>query len=111
MRTLLFFSFYCSYRSRDQTVYYSSCFNKDIGQVMDLLGDILLHSKYFSFFIKIFYRFDPSAVNAERQTILLEADDVFKNKYEVVFDILHEAAYDGCGLAYTILGPEKNINR
>ena len=111
MRTLLFFSFYFSYTSREQTVYYSSCFNKDIGQVMDLLGDILLHSKYFSFFIKIFYRFDPYAVNAERQTILLEADDVFKNKYEVVFDILHEAAYDGCGLAYTILGPEKNINR
>ena len=107
----IIFSFYFSYTSREQTVYYSSCFNKDIGQVMDLLGDILLHSKYFSFFIKIFYRFDPSAVNAERQTILLEADDVFKNKYEVVFDILHEAAYDGCGLAYTILGPEKNINR
>lgn len=34
------------YTSREQTVYYSSCFNKDIGQVMDLLGDILLHSKY-----------------------------------------------------------------
>ena len=38
---------YFSYTSREQTVYYSSCFNKDIGQVMDLLGDILLHSKYF----------------------------------------------------------------
>lgn len=34
------------YTSREQTVYYSSCFSKDIGQVVDLLGDILLHSKY-----------------------------------------------------------------
>lgn len=45
-----FFSFLTyRYTSREQTVYYSSCFNKDIGQVMDLLGDILLHSKYSMF--------------------------------------------------------------
>lgn len=34
-----------SYTSREQTVYYSRCFNKDIGEVMDILSDILLHSK------------------------------------------------------------------
>ena len=47
----------------------------------------------------------------ERSTILLEADDVFKNKYEVVFDLLHEAAYKGCSLAFPILGYEENIKK
>ena len=50
-------------------------------------------------------------MNNERRTILLEADDVFQNKYEVVFDLLHETAYQGCGLGLTILGPESNIKR
>ena len=69
-------------------MYYSRCFTKDIGHAMDILGDILLHS---------------------RHTILLEMEDVFTNKYEVVFDLLHATAYQGCGLGYTILGPERNI--
>lgn len=56
-------------------------------------------------------RFDTAAVNNERRTILLEADDVFQNKYEVVFDLLHETAYQGCGLGLTILGPESNIKK
>ena len=34
-----------SYTSREQTVYYSGCFKKDAGQVIDLMGDILLNSK------------------------------------------------------------------
>ena len=89
-----------AYTSREQTVYYSRCFNKDIGHAMDILSDILLHSNY-----------DPAAINSERHTILLEMEDVFKNKYEVVFDLLHATAYQGCGLGYTILGPEENIKR
>lgn len=96
----LLLSFTDSYTSREQTVYYSRCFNKDIGHAMDILSDILLHSNY-----------DPAAINSERHTILLEMEDVFKNKYEVVFDLLHATAYQGCGLGYTILGPEENIKR
>ena len=77
---------------------------------MDILSDILLHSKY-DIVLYSSSRFDPAAVDSERRTILLEADDVFQNKYEVVFDLLHETAYQGCGLGLTILGPEKNIKR
>ena len=98
------------YTSREQTVYYSRCFNKDIGEVMDILSDILLHSKRARFPL-VTRRFDPSAVDNERRTILLEANDVFQNKYEVTFDLLHEVAYGGCGLGLTILGPESNIKR
>ena len=39
----------------------------------------------------------------------MEADDVFKNKYEVTFDLLHDIAFKGCGLGQTILGPKENI--
>lgn len=77
---------------------------------MDILSDILLHSKP-ACFTSITHRFDPSAVNNERHTILLEANDVFQNKYEVTFDLLHEVAYGGCGLGLTILGPKSNIER
>ena len=99
----------CSYTSREQTVYYTRSFTKDIDKTMDILSDILLHSKqlYDNPFDAL--RFDPSDVDNERHTILMEADDVFENKYEVTFDLLHEAAYQNCGLGLTILGPKSNI--
>ena len=101
--------FIFSYTSREQTVYYTRSFTKDIGKTMDILSDILLHSKQLYDHPFITSRFDPSAVDNERHTILMEADDVFENKYEVTFDLLHEAAYQGCGLGFTILGPKSNI--
>jgi processing peptidase subunit beta len=36
-------------------------------------------------------------------------EEVEKSHEEVVFDRLHETAYQGCGLARTILGPKENI--
>ena len=41
--------------------------------------------------------------------ILREMKEVEKQTEEVVFDRLHETAYQGTGLGRTILGPEENI--
>ena len=58
---------------------------KDTNQAMDILSDILLNSKY-----------DEAAVNRERSTILQEMEHVYQDsKEELIFDHLHEAAFQG----------------
>jgi mitochondrial-processing peptidase subunit beta len=87
-----------AYTSREQTVYYAQVFKKDIPQAMDILSDILQNSLL-----------DPNAIDRERDVILREMQEVNKQQEEVIFDRLHETAYQGTGLGRTILGPEENI--
>jgi len=87
-----------AYTSREQTVYYCKVFKNDVPKAIDILSDILLNSKY-----------DNSYIEAERSTILREAEEVAKDKSEVIFDYLHAGAYQGTPLSRTILGPEENI--
>lgn len=87
-----------AYTSREQTVYYAKVFKKDVPQAIDVLSDILLNSK-----------FDKAAIENERGTILREMEEVNKDEHEVIFDLLHSAAYQGTPLGRTILGPEENI--
>lgn len=90
-----------AYTSREQTCYYAQVVKKDIPQAMDILSDILLNSKY-----------DDSAINSERDVILKEMESVYKDsKEELILDHLHENAFQGTPLGYTILGPVGNIER
>lgn len=63
-----------------------------------MLSDILQNSNY-----------DNAAIDRERGVILRELEEVNSQTEEVIFDKLHETAYQGCGLARTILGSESNI--
>ena len=87
-----------AYTSREQTVYYAQVFKKDIPQAMDILSDILQNSLL-----------DEQAIEQERGVILREMQEVEKQQEEVIFDRLHETAFQGTGLGRTILGPEENI--
>lgn len=88
-----------AYTSREQTVYYAKTLGgADVGTSVDILADILLGSNL-----------APEAMERERDVILREAEEVEKNKEEVVFDHLHGTAFQGSSLGYTILGPEANI--
>eukprot|EP00696_Hemimastix_kukwesjijk_P012035 gnl/Hemi2/25110_TR8455_c0_g6_i2.p1 gnl/Hemi2/25110_TR8455_c0_g6~~gnl/Hemi2/25110_TR8455_c0_g6_i2.p1 ORF type:complete len:421 (-),score=128.09 gnl/Hemi2/25110_TR8455_c0_g6_i2:294-1556(-) len=87
-----------AYTSREQTVYYAKVLRKDAAQAMDILADIIQNSV-----------FHPDAVEAERKTILQERDSVHKATEEIVIDMLHSTAYQGCQLGGSILGPVKNI--
>lgn len=87
-----------AYTSREQTVYYAQVFKDDVPQAMDILGDILQNSLL-----------DEEAIGYERGVILREMQEVEKLHEEVVFDRLHETAFQGCGLGRTILGPKENI--
>lgn len=87
-----------AYTSREQTVYYAKVFKEDVPRAVEILSDILLNSEY-----------SEAAVAKERSVILREAEEVGRDGQEVVLDLLHETAFQGHGLARTILGPEKNI--
>jgi len=90
-----------AYTSREMTCYYAQVVKKDVGQAMDILSDILLNSQY-----------NEGAVNRERLTILQEMEHVYQDsKEELIFDHLHETAFQGTPLAYTILGPVENIQK
>lgn len=87
-----------AYTSREQTVYFAKVFKDDVGKAVEILSDILLHSKL-----------DEAAIDRERDVILREMAEVNKQQEELVLDHLHATAFQGTGLGRTILGPEENI--
>lgn len=87
-----------AYTSREQTCYFAQTFSDSVPQAVEILSDILQNATY-----------SDSAVEAERHTILREAEEVNKDPYEVAFDRLHAAAYQGTPLGRTILGATENI--
>ncbi|KAF1808333.1 mitochondrial processing peptidase beta subunit [Eremomyces bilateralis CBS 781.70] len=87
-----------AYTSRENTVYYSKSFNSDVPKCVDILSDILQHS-----------RLESQAIERERDVILREQEEVDKQLEEVVFDHLHATAFQGQPLGRTILGPRANI--
>ncbi len=87
-----------AYTSREQTVYYARVFKDDVPRAMEILSDILQNSKL-----------ENNAITRERDVILREMDEVYKQYEELILDQLHEVAFAGTGLGLTILGPQENI--
>ena len=87
-----------AYTSREHTVYFTKSLSVDIPQCVDILADILTNPLL-----------PEVAVERERGVILREMEEVEKNVEEVIFDYLHQSAYQGTPLSYSILGPTKNI--
>lgn len=87
-----------AYTSREQTVYFAKVFKSDVGRAVEILSDILLNSKL-----------EEGAIERERDVILREMSEVYKQHEELVLDHLHATAFQGTGLGRTILGPEENI--
>jgi len=87
-----------AYTSREQTVYFAKVFKQDVPKAMEILSDILQNPTL-----------DKDAINRERNVILREMEEIEKQEEEVVFDLLHETAYQGSSLGKTILGPVENI--
>lgn len=73
-------------------------FKNDVPRALSILSDMLTAPKL-----------DDGAVERERAVILREAEEVAGQQEEVIFDLLHETAYQGHGLGRTILGPDANI--
>ena len=87
-----------AYTSRENTVYYAKSFKDDVPKTVELISDILQHSKL-----------AENAIERERDVIIRESEEVDKMHEEVVFDHLHAVAFQGQPLGRTILGPRENI--
>jgi len=87
-----------AYTSREHTVYYAKVFKSDVPRALNILADMLTSPKL-----------DEKAIERERGVILREMEEVNQQQEEVIFDLLHETAFQGSGLGRTILGPEENI--
>ena len=74
-----------AYTSREQTAYYAKCLSSDVGTSVEILSDILQNANY-----------SEDAITREREVILREAEEIEKQKEEVVFDHLHASAFQVC---------------
>ena len=88
-----------AYTSREQTAFYAQVMKGDVKQGLEIISDIVQHSQL-----------QPEAVEREKNVIMQEMAEVNKIQEELVFDNLHETAFQGAGLGRTILGPAQNIN-
>ena len=70
-----------AYTLREQMVYHTKSFHKDVSQAVDIISNILQNSKL-----------ESSAIECERVVILHEQKEVDK-QHKVVFDHLHAVAY------------------
>lgn len=87
-----------AYTSREQTTYFAKVMKEDVNNALDILADILQNSC-----------FHEKAIRREREVILREMEEVEGQKEEVIFDLLHSAAFFQSPLGRTILGPAENI--
>ena len=89
-----------AYTTREQTVYFVQVFNHEIDNAMDRLTDILRNPQL-----------DKYELEAERDTIMLEKEDVEMNIDEVMMDHVHLTCFPKDGLGMTILGLVDNIKK
>ncbi|XP_051874410.1 cytochrome b-c1 complex subunit 1, mitochondrial-like [Pristis pectinata] len=87
-----------AYTSREQTAYYMKCLSKDLPKAVELLGDLIQNSSL-----------SEAEIESGRRLILQEMQEMESNLEEVVFDYLHTTAFQGTPLAYTVVGPSRNI--
>jgi processing peptidase subunit beta len=73
-----------AYTLREQMVYYTKSFCKDVLQAVDIISDILQNSKL-----------ESGTIERKHDVILCEQQEVDKQHEEVVFDHLHAIAYQG----------------
>ena len=88
-----------AYTSREQTAYFAKVVRNDLPRAIDLLADVLQHS-----------RLEEKAIEREREVRLREQEEVEKQTEEVIFDHLHAVAYPDSSLGMTILGPRKEYS-
>jgi len=87
-----------AYTSRENTVFFARVMKKDVPTAVEYLADILQNSTLYT-----------QAVQREKDVILRELHEVKQQTDEMVFDYLHEVAYQNTPLAKTILGTPENI--
>jgi predicted Zn-dependent peptidase len=91
---------YNAFTSKDLTAYYVKMDAKQTKLAVDLLHDMLFHSKY-----------DPKEIERERGVIIEEINMYEDNPRMHIEDILEEALYPGNTLGWNIAGPRDVIRK
>ena len=86
-----------AYTSRETTAYYAKVLKKDVPKAVEVLSGMVTKPA-----------FSAEAVSAEADAILAEMDAEGMTE-EVIFDMLHEAAFIGTPLSRTVTGPMESI--
>ena len=87
-----------AFTSREMTIYYMQVFQKNIPNAVDILGDMLLNSLY-----------RQTDLEAEKDTILQELEEVNKDSTEVLLENVYSNAYTEHMMGQPILGSRENI--
>ena len=87
-----------AYTSRDTTVYYATVLKENVDLAVDIIADILVHSKL-----------DEEELNRERAVILQEISQVRDTPDDIVFDHFQQTAYPDQPLGRPVLGSADNV--
>ena len=88
-----------AYTSRENTSYTINCFHKDSDKSLEIMADMLCHSRYL-----------PQDIDNERDTIYRELIETSKqNPFETSIEISHKSTYQGHQMSLPILGKIENI--
>ncbi len=90
----------CGATSRGYTFFYAHVLDERLGLVLELIGDMLLHSV-----------FDPQELELERQVVLEEIKTVEDSPEEYIHDMLSEVIWPKSSLGRPILGTTETISR
>ncbi len=88
-----------AYTGRENTAYYVRSLKPDVALALDVLADILQHS-----------RFDEAEMGRERQVILQEIGQAADTPDDVIFDHFHAAAFPGQPVGRPVLGTSETVS-
>ncbi|XP_068108801.1 cytochrome b-c1 complex subunit 1, mitochondrial [Hyperolius riggenbachi] len=89
-----------TYTTREQTAIYIKALSKDLPKAVEILADVVQNNSL-----------EDAQVEAARQVMLREMQEIEHDSQEVCFDYLHATAYQGTPLSQTIIGPSTNAKR
>ncbi len=89
-----------AYTGRERTCYYAKMLAEDLPLAVDILADILQHS-----------RFDANELERERHVILQEIGQAEDTPDDIVFDHFQEIAYPHQALGWPVLGRAEVVAR
>eukprot|EP01121_Diplochlamys_sp_Union-15-3_P016280 TRINITY_DN5513_c0_g3_i2.p1 TRINITY_DN5513_c0_g3~~TRINITY_DN5513_c0_g3_i2.p1 ORF type:complete len:472 (+),score=86.26 TRINITY_DN5513_c0_g3_i2:34-1449(+) len=87
-----------AYTSKEQTAYIARCFQKDVPKLVDILADVIQNPAL-----------SNENIELERNAILKEKIQNEHNYGKVIFDYLHDVAFQGSPLQRTVIGTDESI--
>jgi predicted Zn-dependent peptidase len=88
-----------AYTTKEETFLYSICLSEDIERAIELLSDLILHS-----------RFPETEIEKEREVVIDEINSYLDNPSELIFDEFEDLLFRGNAMGHNILGDEASLN-